>query len=188
MDQNITEASGQVVTVHKGWTNSKKLEEVSSERSKRPNHLPNTSIRRSSSSGDELALPAGSRSSLPKRLRHHVAHLIFEFVHGTDPFPIRAHSRSERPSIYAALLLSERDMANDRLTALLISSSLDEKLIAEFTKLTRFSRAVDFALSRTSVSIEPQSFVAETFEIPYELLSITEPELYMNQMNFAYRL
>jgi hypothetical protein len=47
-----------------------------------------------------------------------------------------------------------------------------------FTKLTRFSQAVDFSLTRTLVPIEPLAFVADTFEIQSELLSILEPDSY----------
>jgi hypothetical protein len=86
MDQNITEASGQVVTVHKGWTNRKKVEVVISEKSQRPKQLPNSSARLSSSSGDDPAPSSVSRSSLPKRPKQPVTLPHFEFVHGTNPF------------------------------------------------------------------------------------------------------
>lgn len=77
-----------------------------------------------------------------------------------------------------ALSLPELDIADDRLSALLISYSLDTKLIAVFANLSRFSRAVDFALTRTSVLLDPLAFVEDTFEIQFGILSVPEPELY----------
>jgi hypothetical protein len=90
-------------------------------------------------------------------------------------FPFK---RPQRPSIYAALSFRELDIADNRLSALLISYSLDMKLIAVFTKLTRFSRAVNFVLTRTSVPLDPLAFVEDTFEIQFGFPSIPEPELY----------
>jgi len=85
-------------------------------------------------------------------------------------------TRSQRPSIYAALSLPQLNMLDDRLSALLMSYNLDNRLISVFTKLTRFSQAVDFAL--TPVPIEPLAFVADIFEIQSELLSNLEPDSY----------
>jgi hypothetical protein len=51
-------------------------------------------------------------------------------------------------------------------------------LIAVFTCLTRFSRAVDSALTRTSVPLDPLAFVGDMFEIQLGLLSVPEPEFY----------
>lgn len=86
MNQNITEASGQVVTVHKGWTNRKKADDVNSGNSMRQKQLPNSSVRLSPSSSDEPDPSSSSGSSLPKRPTPPVGPRQFEFVHGTDPF------------------------------------------------------------------------------------------------------
>ena len=76
------------------------------------------------------------------------------------------------------LSLPTLDTADDRLSALIISCSVDTKLIAVSTCLTRFSRAVDFALTRTSVPLDPLAFVEDPFEIQSGFLSIPEPVFY----------
>jgi hypothetical protein len=94
--------------------------------------------------------------------------------------------RSQRPSVYVALPLPGLDLTDDSLSALLISYSLDTKLIAMFTNLTRFSRAVEFVLTRTSVPLDPLAFVEDTFEIQLGF-SRSRNQNVSKQMNFAYK-
>jgi hypothetical protein len=60
----------------------------------------------------------------------------------------------------------------------LISHHLDPELIEIFAKLTRFSRAIEFALTRTSAPLEKLPFVEDTFQIQFDLVLFPEPESY----------
>ncbi len=91
MDLDITELNGQVVRVHRGWTQPKKLESNDSNKATRWR-----SSRKGSaappSSGSIVDPALSSSSSLvtqprqPKRSKPSAAPQQYEFVHGTDPF------------------------------------------------------------------------------------------------------
>jgi len=169
MDQNITKASGQVVTVHKGWTNRKKLEDVNSEKSIRRKQLPNSSARLSSSSGDEPALPSVSRSNLPKCPKQPPAPRHFEFVHGTDPFRnrdpdvrklVRAHamrdsarrkkqqqdpeSKEPEETIYPGLEFLEE-----------VNRRIQPSVLVDDVNNRAFSWIPDHSLSLLSIKLDP---------------------------------